>query len=59
MVKYQPYSLHSALLQSNSFRTASGQTMSDWVIVLKMGPEGQLSSAKLIREHLKVPASRP
>jgi hypothetical protein len=31
----------------------------DWVIVLKMGPEGQLSSAKLIREHLKVPASRP
>ena len=31
----------------------------DWVIVLKMGPEGQLSSAKLIREHLKVPAFIP
>jgi hypothetical protein len=31
----------------------------DWVIVLKMGPDGKPSSAKLIREHLRVPASIP
>jgi len=31
----------------------------DWVVVLTMGPDGQLSSAKLIHEQLKVPASLP
>jgi hypothetical protein len=31
----------------------------DWVIVLTTGPDGQLSSAKLVRESLKVPISVP
>jgi hypothetical protein len=31
----------------------------DWVIVLNMGPDGQLSSARLVREHLKMPVSVP
>ena len=31
----------------------------DWVIVLKMGPDGQLSTARVIHEQLKVPASMP
>ncbi len=31
----------------------------DWVIMLNMGPDGQLVSAKLIREQLKIPASAP
>jgi hypothetical protein len=31
----------------------------DWVIVLKMGPDGQLSSARLIHEQLKMPVSAP
>ena len=31
----------------------------DWVIVLTMGPDGQLSSARLIHEQLQVPASLP
>lgn len=29
----------------------------DWVIMLNMGPDGQLSSARLIREQLKIPVS--
>ena len=31
----------------------------DWVILLKMGPDGQFGSAKLIRETLKLPALTP
>jgi hypothetical protein len=31
----------------------------DWVILLNMGPDGQLSSARLVHEHLTVPASAP
>jgi hypothetical protein len=31
----------------------------DWVIVLSTDADGRLSSAKLIREQLKVPASTP
>ena len=31
----------------------------DWVIVLTMGPDGQLSSARLIHEHLKMPVTAP
>ncbi|MGD0443952.1 MAG: hypothetical protein ABSA39_08445 [Edaphobacter sp.] len=31
----------------------------DWVILLKMGPDGQLESAKLIHETLKLPALIP
>jgi hypothetical protein len=31
----------------------------DWVIMLNLGPDGQLSSATLIHEHLKMPASAP
>jgi hypothetical protein len=31
----------------------------DWVIVLTMGPDGQLSSARLIHEHLKMPVIAP
>jgi hypothetical protein len=31
----------------------------DWVIVLTTGPDGQLSSARLIHEHLKMPVSAP
>jgi hypothetical protein len=31
----------------------------DWVILLTTGPDGQLSSARLIREHLKMPVSVP
>jgi hypothetical protein len=31
----------------------------DWVIVLSTDADGRLSSAKLIREQLKVPASIP
>jgi hypothetical protein len=31
----------------------------DWVILLKFGPDGQLSSAKLIQEQLKMPDSIP
>jgi hypothetical protein len=31
----------------------------DWVIVLKMGPDGQLSSARLIHQQLKVPDAAP
>jgi hypothetical protein len=31
----------------------------DWVILLNIGPDGQLSSAKLIHEHLTVPVSTP
>jgi hypothetical protein len=31
----------------------------DWVIMLNLGPDGQLSSAKLIHEHLKMAASAP
>ena len=31
----------------------------DWVIVLKMGPDGQLSEASVIHEQLKVPALVP
>jgi hypothetical protein len=31
----------------------------DWVVVLTMGPDGRLSSARLIHEQLKVPASLP
>jgi hypothetical protein len=31
----------------------------DWVVVLTMGPDGKLSSARLIHEQLKVPASLP
>ena len=31
----------------------------DWVIVLTMGPDGQLSASRLIHEQLQVPASLP
>jgi hypothetical protein len=31
----------------------------DWVIMLKMGPDGKLSSTKLIHEHLKMPDQVP
>ena len=31
----------------------------DWVIVLVMGPDGQVSSARLIHEQLKMPVSVP
>jgi len=31
----------------------------DWVIVLTMGPEGQLSTARVIHEQLQVPVSLP
>jgi hypothetical protein len=31
----------------------------DWVIILNMGPDGQLSSASLIHEKLKMPVSAP
>jgi hypothetical protein len=31
----------------------------DWVIVLTMGPDGQVSSARLIHEHLKIPVAAP
>lgn len=31
----------------------------DWVIVLTMGPDGQLASAKVIHEQLKVPVLAP
>jgi hypothetical protein len=31
----------------------------DWVIMLTTGPKGQLSSANLIHEHLKIPVSAP
>jgi len=31
----------------------------DWVIMLTTGPDGQLSSARLIHEHLKMPVSVP
>jgi hypothetical protein len=31
----------------------------DWVIVLNMGPDGKLTSAKRIRQSLKLPVSTP
>jgi hypothetical protein len=31
----------------------------DWVVVLTMGPDGQLASAKVIHEQLRVPVSAP
>ena len=31
----------------------------DWVVLLKIGPDGQLESAKLIHETLKLPTPIP
>ena len=36
-----------------------GDEIFDWVIVLKMGPDGQLTSAKRIHQSLRVPVSIP